>query len=102
MRFGLLFDFQSSENFLYTPDTKRNLMPRFEYTCQKFGSAFEALPTNAAAITACNSCRSKQVEKQLSTFAQALLAVPLPLAPMACPSIGMVGTDCSGGGYPLS
>ncbi|RKX38658.1 MAG: zinc ribbon domain-containing protein, partial [Verrucomicrobia bacterium] len=43
-------------------------MPLFEYTCKKCGTSFEALVSSVNAEVACESCGSKQTEKQLSTF----------------------------------
>lgn len=40
-------------------------MPIFEYTCQQCGHAFEAL-VRSATLPACPTCRSTQLEKQLS------------------------------------
>jgi putative FmdB family regulatory protein len=40
-------------------------MPIFEYNCQQCGHAFEAL-VRSSTVPACPSCRSTQLDKQLS------------------------------------
>ncbi|VGO12071.1 hypothetical protein PDESU_00621 [Pontiella desulfatans] len=69
-------------------------MPIFEYQCKKCGTRYEALVPTADAKAACESCGSRQVEKQLSTFS-ATTAAPTasPCAEMGC---GKAGTGCAG------
>jgi putative FmdB family regulatory protein len=46
-------------------------MPMYEYRCQKCGEKFERLRSmrDADAETECPACKSKEVKRQLSTFA---------------------------------
>lgn len=68
-------------------------MPIFEYQCKKCGTGFEAIVSNADTKVACESCGSKQVEKQLSTFSPAVAGASSPCADMGC---GKAGTGCAG------
>ncbi|WP_372807394.1 zinc ribbon domain-containing protein [Pontiella sp.] len=73
-------------------------MPIFEYRCTKCGARFEALVSSSAALAACETCGSKQVEKQLSTFSAGMTSPTSPCAEAGC---GRAGTGC-GGGCPIN
>ncbi|MEN7973288.1 MAG: FmdB family zinc ribbon protein [Verrucomicrobiota bacterium] len=78
-------------------------MPLFEYKCKKCRTAFEALVSNADTKVACESCGSKQTEKQLSTFSASVASNSAsPCSGGGCPSEGMAGSGCSTGTCPLS
>jgi putative FmdB family regulatory protein len=43
-------------------------MPIYEYTCRDCGTNFEELLLSAKETVSCRSCRSKKVERHMSTF----------------------------------
>jgi putative FmdB family regulatory protein len=44
-------------------------MPLFEYVCSECGAEFEKIVPTHKTRVACQSCRSRRVEKKLSVFA---------------------------------
>jgi putative FmdB family regulatory protein len=43
-------------------------MPIYEYTCRDCGTNFEELLMSAKEAVVCRSCRSKKIERRMSTF----------------------------------
>lgn len=69
-------------------------MPIFEFSCQKCGHTFEELLPSAtfkAETVKCPACRSRQVKRGFSTFAQS--------GGGSTPASGRGGGGCGGGGF---
>ena len=73
-------------------------MPIYEYHCSDCGHAFEAL-VRSSTVPECPSCRSKDLEKQLSVFATtgtSTNAVPMMPSPCgSCPNSSGGPGGCS-------
>lgn len=67
-------------------------MPIFEYKCAECGKQFEAIVMGSREAE-CPSCKSKELEQQMSTFA----ARTQSSAPSTMPC-GAPGGSCGGGG----
>jgi putative FmdB family regulatory protein len=67
-------------------------MPIFEYKCEECGKQFEAIVMGSREPE-CPSCKSKQLEQQLSTFAVRAQSNAAPPSPCGAPA-----GSCGGGG----
>jgi putative regulatory protein, FmdB family len=70
-------------------------MPIFEYKCKDCSKRFEAIVMGSRKPE-CPSCKSKNLEQQLSTFAVKALSSAAPSMPCGAPS-GSCGASGGGG-----
>ncbi len=62
-------------------------MPIYEYACRKCGHRFETL-VRSGSTAECPSCRSSELDKQLSVFATPVVSAATAAMPGPCGACG--------------